>query len=67
MKKQSDDFRMILDSYLTETADDLEEYRVLLPKTDLFWDNGYEDVKLNFLPGISTDYAKIHSLYGKPE
>lgn len=43
-KKKRSEFKTILDSYLTETAEDLEEYQVHIPRSNLFWDNGYEDV-----------------------
>lgn len=44
-KSNSDqEFRIMLESYLTETAEDLEEHQILFPKHGKFWDNGYEDV-----------------------
>lgn len=43
-KKQKSEFDALLESYRNETVEDLEEYPVHLPKSELFYDNGYEDV-----------------------
>lgn len=43
-KKSTDEFKTILESYLTEAAEELDEHRVLFPRHHHFWDNGYEDV-----------------------
>jgi hypothetical protein len=43
-KKDPAEFQKILESYLVETAEDLEEYHILFPQHGHYWDNGYEDI-----------------------
>ena len=42
-KRRSRDFKKIFEEALGEQIDDLEEFRVLLPRNGHFWDDGYED------------------------
>jgi uncharacterized protein YecA (UPF0149 family) len=44
-KADADEFRRVLDQILAEQSEELEEFRVLLPKKGNFWDNGYEDLE----------------------
>lgn len=45
-QRKKDEFKNILETYLKEsTSDNLEEFRVILPKHGRFWDNGYEDIE----------------------
>lgn len=43
-KIKQEEFKKILGEILTDQNDDLEEFKILLPKHGHFWDNGYEDV-----------------------
>ncbi len=42
-KRESDEFKKILEEKMDGPIDDLEEFRVLFPTHGRFWDNGYED------------------------
>lgn len=44
-KDKKSEFKKILEQTLNEQKEDLEEFRILLPKHGQFWDNGYEDLK----------------------
>lgn len=43
-KRQGDEFKQILSRVSADHSEDLEEFRILLPKHGPFWDNGYEDL-----------------------
>lgn len=43
-KNKSSEFKKIFEQTWNEQCEDLEEFRVLLPKHGQFWDNGYEDL-----------------------
>lgn len=42
-KRDNDEFKKILSGVGTDQSEELEEFRILLPKHGPFWDNGYED------------------------
>lgn len=42
-KKRSNDFKKILEETMEAPCEDLDGFRVLLPRNGRFWDNGYED------------------------
>lgn len=44
-KEKRDEFKKTLEKTIHDQSEDLEEFRVLLPKHGLFWDNGYEDLE----------------------
>lgn len=41
---KKDEFKKVLDTFLSDQNDELEEFKILLPKRGHFWDNGYEDL-----------------------
>jgi hypothetical protein len=43
-KERKDEFKKLLDTFLNEQSDEVEEFKVHLPRHGHFWDNGYEDV-----------------------
>lgn len=43
-KTKVKEFDKVMEKTLKELNEDLEEFRVLLPKHGNFWDNGYEDL-----------------------
>lgn len=43
-KIDRDEFKKFLGEDLIEHNEDLDEFKILLPKHGHFWDNGYEDV-----------------------
>lgn len=44
-KTKTRDFKKILEQTMSDQGDDLEEFKILLPKYGHFWDNGYEDLE----------------------
>ena len=44
-RTKTKEFDQIMEKTLREMNEDLEEFRVLLPKHGKFWDNGYEDLE----------------------
>jgi hypothetical protein len=44
-KKEADEFKKVLDNLLSDQSEELEEFKLLLPKHGHFWDNGYEDIE----------------------
>lgn len=44
-KDMENDFQKILEQTLSDTQEDPDEFRILLPRHGHFWDNGYEDLE----------------------
>lgn len=43
--REKSEFQKHLDAYLTEAAEELEDYSLNFPKHGIFWDDGYQDVR----------------------
>ncbi len=44
--RRRSEFQELLESFMSESVEELEDYPLSLPQHGTFWDDGYNDVKL---------------------